>query len=84
VAFYYLYISYNDNPFHLSYDIGRWEVLFIMYIVTVNKTRDAFDDALNDKISELELKGHEITDIKFASATGNNFAIILSALVMYK
>lgn len=21
------YFSYNDNPFHLSYDIGRWEVI---------------------------------------------------------
>ena len=75
---------YNDNPFHLSYDVGRWEVFWIMYIVTVNKTRDVFDEALNDKISELELKGNEIIDIKFTSTSSNNSAIILSALVMYK
>ncbi|WP_333880147.1 hypothetical protein [Lysinibacillus capsici] len=55
-----------------------------MYIVTVNKTRDVFDEALNDKISELELKGNEIIDIKFTSTSSNNSAIILSALVMYK
>lgn len=48
----------------------------------ISMSRREFEAELNQALNEL--KHNEIVDIKFTQGSGNNGAIVLSALILYK